>query len=100
VGVRELLQLDQLQLLERDFLALRLRHTLHLQPESDVAERRTPGKELGEVLEDDAAVHAIAGHRLTANAHLAIGGSEEPGDDVEQRRLPAAAGADETQELG
>ena len=100
VGVGEFLELDQRELLERDLLALRLRHALHLQAEGDVAERACARKELGEVLEHDAAVHAAPGHRLAADADLAAGGREEAGDDVEQRGLAAAAGADEAEELG
>jgi len=37
--------------------------------------------------------------RVPAEADLAVGGLRESGDDPEQRRLPAAGGADETDEL-
>ena len=52
-------------------LALGLADALHLEPEGDVAERGAPRKELGEILEHDAAVHAVAGHRLAADADFA-----------------------------
>ena len=100
IGIGELLQLDQPELLQRDLLALGPGHALHLQPEGDVAQRRAPGEQLGEVLEHDAAVHAVAGDGLAADADLAAGGRKEAGDDVEQRGLAAAAGADQAQELG
>src|SRR5215510_9367913 len=99
VGLGELLELDQAQLLERDALALGLAHALHLEAEGDVAERGAPGKELREILEHDAAIGALATHRLTADPDLAAGRLEKSRDDVEQRSLAAARGANQAEEL-
>ena len=96
----ELLQLDQAQLFARDFLAFLLGNALHFQPERDVAERGAPRKQLGEILEHHAAVHAVAGHRLAADADLARGRRQESGDHVEQRGFAAAGRADDAEKLG
>ena len=58
------------------------------------------GKQLGEILEHDAAVHAVAVDLLAADADLAGGRRDEAGDDVEQRGLAAAGRADDADELG
>src|SRR4029077_16065901 len=71
IGPLELVELHQLELRERDRLALGLAAPLHLKPESDVAERGAPREQLGEILEHHAAVEAVAGHRLAADAGLA-----------------------------
>src|SRR5262249_60972406 len=89
VAAREFLQLDQAELAYRDPLALVLGQALHLQPERHVAEGGAPGKQLGEILEDDAAVLAVAGDRLAAEADLAAGRRDEAGNDVGQRRRGA-----------
>jgi hypothetical protein len=68
-------------------------------PERYVAERGAPGKQLGEILKHHAAVLAVAGDRLAAEADLAAGRRDEAGDDVEQRRLAAAARADDAHEF-
>jgi hypothetical protein len=41
----------------------------------------------------------VTADRFAADADLARGGGEKAGDDVEQRRLPAARGADDAKEL-
>ena len=74
IGLRELLELDQAQLLERDLLALGLADAFHLEPEGDVAKRGAPGKELRKVLEHNAAVGALATDGLTADADFSAGG--------------------------
>jgi hypothetical protein len=74
VGVGELLELDEAELLQCDLLALSFGDAPHLQAEGDVAKGCAPGEELGEVLEDDAAVHALPGDLLAAYADLAGGG--------------------------
>ena len=83
VGLHELFELHQLELLAGDFLALGLGHPLHLQAEGHVSERRAPWEQLGKILEHDAAVHAVAGYGLSADANLAGSWREEAGDDVE-----------------
>src|SRR5262245_6367110 len=87
IGLRELLELDQAQLLERDLLALGLADAFHLEPEGNVAKRGAPGKELREILEHDAAVGALAADGLAADADLAAGRREKSRDDIEQRSL-------------
>ena len=71
IGFDELLELHELELPARDLLALGLGDPFHLQPERHVAERGAPGKQLGEILEHDAAVHAVAGDRRAADADFA-----------------------------
>jgi hypothetical protein len=71
IGIRELFQLHQPELLQGDALALRFSDALHLQAEGDVAERRAPGKELGEILEHDAAILPVALDGLTADQDVA-----------------------------
>src|SRR5262249_16851467 len=100
IGVRELLELDEPQLCERDRLAFGLAHAFHLEAEGDVAEGRAPGKELREILEHDAAVHAIAAHALSPDADFAARWDKEARDDVEQCRLAAARRPDQAEELG
>ena len=100
VRLHEFLELHQPQLPERDLLAFSLADPLHLQAEGHVAERRAPRKELGEVLEHHAAVEAVAGDDLAADADLARGGAEKARDDVEQGRLAAARGAHDAKEFG
>src|SRR5207244_778996 len=96
----EFLEFHQLELLVRDRLSLGPADALHLEPEAHVAERGTPRKQLGEVLEHHAAVEAMTADRLAADADLARGRGEKAGDDVEQGRLSAARGTDDAQELG
>src|SRR5262249_62014350 len=95
VGGHEFLELYQLELLARDRFALALADAFHLKAEGDVAERRAPGKQLGEVLEHHAPVKAVPADRLAADANFAGGRGEEAGDDVEQGRLTAARRADD-----
>ena len=99
VGLHELFELHQLELLARDLLALGLADPLHLQAEGHVSERRAPREQLGEILEHDAAIHAVAGDGLAADADLAGGRRQKSGDDIEQRRLAAARRADQTEEF-
>src|SRR5262249_58139055 len=61
---------------------------------------RPRGKRRGEVLEHNATIEAAAGHRLAADQHLALRRLEESRDDVEERRLAAAASPHHAQELG
>src|SRR5436853_1023667 len=97
IGLHELLELHQRELLQRDRLALRLADALHLEAEGHVAERRAPGEQLGEILEHHAPIEAMAGHRLAADADLAGAWRQKPSDDVEQRRLPAAGRPDDAE---
>jgi RecB family exonuclease len=71
IGAGEILKLDQAELFERDRLAFRLRDSFHFEAKGHIAERRAPRKELGEVLEYDAAIHAVAGDRRAADPDFA-----------------------------
>src|SRR6266566_3640510 len=99
IGLRELLELDQAQLLERDLLALGLADALHLEPEGHVAKRGAPGKELREILEHDAAIGALAADGLTADPDFSACRREKSRDDVEQRGLATARGTQQAEEL-
>src|SRR5262245_61183505 len=99
IRLYEFFELHQLELRERDLLALGLADPPHLEPEGHVAERRAPGEQLGEVLKHHAAVGAVTADRFTSDADLARGGGEKAGDDIEQRRLTAARAPDDAKEL-
>src|SRR5712692_6776652 len=99
VGAGKALEVHELEEAPRGLRALRPRYALHLQPELDVALGRAPGEELGEVLEDDAAVEPPAGDRAAADADLALRRREEAGHDVEQRGLATPAPAHHAEEL-
>src|SRR5262245_8046749 len=100
IGLAELLELHQRELLARDLLALGLADAFHLEPEGDVAERGAPREELREILEHDAAVEPLSVHRLAGDANIAGRGFQEARDQVEQRGLAAAGRPDDAQELG
>src|SRR5687767_4327342 len=99
IGIGELVELDERKLLPRDLVALFLRDALHLQTEGDIAERGAPREQLGEVLENDAAVGAVAVDRLAADLDFAVGRLEEAGQNVEQSGLAAAARPHQTKEF-
>ena len=79
--------------------ALGLADPPHLEPEGHVSERGAPWEQLGKVLKHHAAVGAVTADGFAADADFACGGGEKAGDDVEQRRLTAAGGADDAQEF-
>ena len=93
-------QSHQLDVLARPAPALGRRHAQLLQAELDVPLDRPPGKQR-ELLEDH------GGGRLSRvsrplgrlEVHLALGRREEAAHDVEQRRLAAAGGAEQRDEL-
>src|SRR5712691_7379682 len=99
VGAGKALEVHQGEEALGGLRARRPRHALHLQPELDVALRRAPREELGEVLEDDATVEAPAGDGPAADADLALRRREEAGHDVEQRGLATPAPAHHAEEL-
>ena len=92
IGLDELVELDELELAARDLLALGLGDPLHLQPEGHVAERGAPGKQLREVLEHDAAIHAVAGDRRAADADLARARPQKPAMMLSSVVLPQPDG--------
>ena len=73
----------------RDRLALRHPDAAQLQPEGDVAQHRGPGQQR-EVLEHEGAVRPGAGHGPAVHLDLPGRRREQPGDDLEQRRLAAS----------
>ena len=79
-------------------LALRPCHPAQLEAEGGVAQGRGPGEE-GEVLEDEGPLGAGAGDRPAVDQDLAARGRDQAGDDLEERGLPAAAGAQKRGEL-
>src|SRR5207245_2839169 len=99
IRLYEFFELHQLELRERDLLALGFPDPPHLEPEGHVPERGAPREQLGEVLKHHAAVGAVTADRFAADADFARGGGEKAGDDIEQRRLTAARGADDAKEL-
>src|SRR4051794_29136411 len=100
IGVAELLQLHEAELIARHFFALGLPHAFHLEPEAHVAERGAPRKKLREVLKHHTAIEAVAVHLLAADADLASGRRQKSGDQVEQGRLAAARRPDDAEEFG
>jgi len=66
--------------------------------EGDILADREPGEER-RLLEDQAAVGGRALDRIAEETDLARGRRLEPGDQVEQRRLAAARGAEQHHEL-
>ena len=67
-------------------------HALHFQPERDIAERGAPREQLGEILEHHAAVHAVAGDRLAADADFAEAGARNPAIMLSKVDLPQPDG--------
>ena len=82
----------------RDLPAPGLRHASLAQSEGDVVGDGEPGKErVG--LEHHAAIGARAGDGLAVEQHAARGGAVEAGNDAQQRRLAAAGGAEDGDEI-
>ena len=82
-------------------LALGLGHLAHLQRKADVVGHAHGGVERV-ALEHHGNVAVTRGHAhhvLAADAHFALGGRIQPGNDVEQRGLAAARGPDQDEEL-
>ncbi|EWS81503.1 hypothetical protein BF93_16460 [Brachybacterium phenoliresistens] len=96
--VAEVAEAHQLEVLLRALGALLLGDAADPHAQRHVLAHREPRVEV-RLLEDDAAPRARAGDRLAGAAGGPAGGREEAGDDLEQRRLPAARGADDADEL-
>ena len=79
-------------------LLVGLAHAAFAQAEADVLRHREPGKERV-ALEHHAAVGARAIDALAVEQHLAGGRKVEPRDDAQQRRLAAARGAEDGDEV-
>src|SRR6266516_3081211 len=92
VGIRELLEPDELQMIQRDLPSLLGREfRFELQPEQHVPHHRQPGKQR-RLLKHDEAVSSWALDHLIVRQHTAPVRFREPGDDVQQRRFSATAG--------
>jgi hypothetical protein len=81
-----------------DLLALRPGHATQLEAEGGVAQGGGPREE-GEVLEHEGALRPRPVDRLAVDQDVAAGGRDQAGDDLEQRGLAAAAGAEEGGQL-
>ena len=80
--------------------ALAARHAHRLQRQRYVAFRGAPRQQrLRVILKHDGDVAARAFHRGAVEARLARVGAIRPGGDAQRRRLAAAAGADEAEDL-
>jgi hypothetical protein len=99
IRLSEGIELHEVEVSQRHIGALCAGHALHLQPELHVALGGAPREQLSEVLEHDAAVESLPDNGPTPDEHVATRRGEEAGDDVEKRRLAAAAATDHTQEL-
>ena len=82
----------------RPLARLRPPHAADLEPDRDVPERRLPGHERVR-LEEVAGAAVDAGEMLAEDPDFAGAGGEEPGRDVQQRRLARPGRADDRDEL-
>ena len=98
IAVLETLQPDQIDERLRALLALRARQPLPLEAVENVGAHRLP-REQREMLEHDAAVGPGPGDRLAVDQDLAGLGREKAADEIEQRRLAAARGAEQRDEF-
>src|SRR5262245_25326901 len=81
----------------RDAFRLLLTRQLE-QAKSDVPFHREPGKHAA-LLEHENAARIGAGDRLSIDFHFAARLAQEPSDDIEQRRFPAAGWAQDANEF-
>src|SRR5437016_1609400 len=81
-----------------DVAAFGCRHADQFQPELNVAPHRQPWEQRG-LLEEHGPVGSRAGDPMTVEQRLPAGRLDQPGQHVQQRRLPAAARAAQTDEL-
>jgi hypothetical protein len=93
----ETLQADERQQPLRPLESFRFRHRGRIERERDVLDRGEPGKRRL-LLEDHADVVVRAVDRVAVDQHAALVTVDEPPDDVEERRLAAAARPDERNE--
>src|SRR6185503_13291791 len=95
-----LLQADHLEVLVDGRRPLGLRHVAHAQREAHVLLGAEPRQERrARVLEEHDAILARAAHRRALEVHAAAARLLEAGEDIEQRRLAAARGAEQAEEL-
>jgi hypothetical protein len=82
----------------RAVLAFGLGHALHLQPESDVAQNGRP-RHQREILEDEGALGAGSGDRLSLDQYLAGARLKKTRHDFEKRGLSAARRPEKASQL-
>ena len=99
IGASELLEIHQPEESQRNLRPLLLRNPFHFQAKLDVSLGRSPGKELREILEHDAAVKPLACHSLPADQNFSFGRLQESGNNVEHRGFAASALAHNAQKF-
>src|SRR5437868_4947835 len=100
IGAGEILKFDQPKLFQRNRVTFRLGQAFHFKPKRHIAERRTPWKQLREILEHDAAIHTVALHWRTTDPDFTASRAQEAGHDVQKRRLAAPARPDDAEKFG
>src|SRR6185312_14739649 len=99
VSFLEFRQADELEMaLGNLFLLLPRQALLALQPEHHIAEHVEPREKRG-FLKHHEAMPPRPDNRLAIGKDAAAVGHGQPGDDIEQRRFPAAARANEAEEF-
>src|SRR5216684_2067339 len=99
IGAGKIFKLDEPKLFQRNRVAFRLGQAFHFKPERHIAARRTPWKELREVLEYDAAIHAVTLHWRTTDPDFTASRGQEACHDVQKRRLAAPARPDDAEKF-
>jgi len=97
-GGGEILQADQVQHLASVLLGHVGGHALDFQRQGDVAQRRTPGHQVG-VLKDKANLASWAGEGLAVKEHPPASRAHQARQDAQQGRLAAPRRADDRHEL-
>ncbi len=101
LAIQQVLDLQHLRDARDRRVALGLGHVAHLQPEADVL-RHVHVRVERVALEHHRDV-AVLGQRVrdvaAVDVHRALGGFVQPGDDVQERALAAARGADEDEKV-
>ena len=73
-------------------------HAAHFKSESDIAQRREPGKQR-RLLKHDAAVEPGLFDPLAVEPHLAFDRLHQAGDDAQERAFAAAGGTEQAEEF-
>src|SRR6516165_12290183 len=94
------IEADHLQVFGDNRIALLPRHLAHPQSEANVLLDGEPRKQCRSgILEEHDALAPGAGHRDVARGYRSAGRRLEAGKDIEQRRFPAAGGAEQAEEF-
>ena len=89
---------DLADMVARDLLALGDRLAPEFEPEGDVAQHGRPGQQR-EILENEGALGAWLADGAAVDGDRAGVGFDEPGDDLQECRFPAAARAEQAGQL-